>query len=103
MDLQAAAEKLGLEKEEYLEIVELFIETCSSEIEELEKALAAGDKATVERLTHSLKGSSGNIGIMNFSEIARKMEVNVTGGLLEGMEKMVAELKTILNDLKKEV
>ena len=47
---------------------------------QIRQALAAGDKATAERLAHTLKGVSGNVGAVNVQDRAAAVELAIRNG-----------------------
>jgi len=75
MNLKALAEAIGLEEEDYRELVELFQETGGADFDRLKAALAQGDDETVSRKAHSLCGAAGNLGIMDVYETAKRIEL----------------------------
>ena len=74
MDFTALAEKLGLEQDEFIELVELFVETGKPQIVELRNAVEGQDGEGIRRIAHSIKGASGNLGLMEISQEARIIE-----------------------------
>jgi HPt (histidine-containing phosphotransfer) domain-containing protein len=84
MNIKEMAENLGLEEEEYVELVELFIETGMSDLDKLQSAIDTEDIETAVEAAHSLKGASGNLGIMEFSQAAKEIEDNTRNGILDG-------------------
>jgi histidine phosphotransfer protein HptB len=65
---------LGLEEEEYRELMELFRQSCGSDVQLLQKAVAAGDLQQVLHCTHTIKGSSSNLGLVDLSAAAKRIE-----------------------------
>lgn len=49
------------------EIMHLFVEDAPSRIEQLRRAAENGDAGSVGRISHSLRGSSGNMGARSLS------------------------------------
>ncbi|MBW1680193.1 MAG: Hpt domain-containing protein [Deltaproteobacteria bacterium] len=100
MDIKALAENLGLEEEEYMELLELFLETAAADLEKLEGALEEADADLVSSTAHSLKGSSGNMGFSAFSETARAMEMRGKEKRLDGSAEELDMLKAELAKIK---
>ena len=69
MNFRKTFEKLGLEEDEYIELIELFIETSTSDIDKLQSAIVGGDTEKISRLAHSLKGASVNLGLEEFLDV----------------------------------
>jgi CheY-like chemotaxis protein len=75
------------------ELVELFIEETSPRIQALGVAVEAGDARSVERIAHSLKGSSGNMGGWRVSEVSSRLENAGASADLEQASKLLASLQ----------
>jgi len=85
MNLKALAEAIGLEEEEYRELVELFLETGKADFDQLKAALAEGNDETVSRKAHTLCGAAGNLGIMDVYETAKRIELAALDRQLDGV------------------
>ena len=91
MEIQELADNLGLDLEEYIEILELYVESTSSDLNELKTALAAGDAEKVHSRSHSIKGASGNLGLQELYEQAKKIDDRARENLMEELEPMVRD------------
>lgn len=94
MNISAIAEDLGLDEADYLELLDLFVDTSRGDLEKLADAIAAGDPQQGTFAAHSLKGAAGNIGLVEFSNTARCIEDATRRGSFEG----VAEAAQVLRD-----
>lgn len=94
MDIKALAEDLGLDEEDYRELLDLFVETGKADLEKLNAAIAAGDLQQGTFAAHSLKGAAGNIGLAEFSDTASFIEEATRRGSFEG----VVEAAQVLGD-----
>lgn len=93
MDFQKPAERLGLELDEYIELINLFLETCTADISGMEIAASSHDyKSLVER-SHSLKGSSGNLGLTEIYEMAKEIETKARANGMEGFDNLIIRIK----------
>ncbi len=97
MNVGELAEKLGLEVDEYLELLELFIETGTSDIDKLHHALNEGISEKTVSAAHSLKGAAANLRLTDFSETAKEIEQRARNGQLEGLSDAVDGLKEKLD------
>ena len=97
MNIGELAENLGMEEEECLELVELFIETGMSDLDKLQSAIAEKDTEGAAIAAHSLKGASGNLGFTELYEIAKSIEGNTRNGQLDGAAEATQALKEKLN------
>ena len=56
------------------ELIELFLEEAPPQLAVLREAIEGGDARTVERVAHTLKGSSGNMGAMRMAAVCAELE-----------------------------
>ncbi len=84
MNLSELATKLDLDEEDYLELVEIFLETTSSDLAKLESAISAGATEQVVEAAHSIKGAAGSLGFKGSHELAKSIEMNARQDILEG-------------------
>ena len=105
MNINELAENLGLEEDEFLDLVELFVKTSASNLTDLAKVLETGDAEEVAKVSHSLKGAAGNLGFQEIYERSKLIEINARQGILEGSKETAnsirEKLKLIEEDLKK--
>ncbi len=104
MDLKSIGEDLGLDEAEFLEIVELFIDTATADIDRLKAALSQGDILAINEAAHSLKGSSGNLGFMEIyhhsqeiEEATREEVLTRIGPILAAISKGIETIESALN------
>lgn len=93
MNFKELADNLGLEVDEYRELIELFVETGSADFNNIREALAKGDSEQVMRSAHTIKGAAGNLGLAEVSETAKIIEENANSSQLDGLESAVQTLK----------
>ena len=99
MNIKELAENLGLEEDEYLELIELFIDTGIVDIEKLRSAIEEGDAEEAAQAAHSLKGASGSLGLMEIYNVALKSEEEARNNSLDVLAESVQILKGQLNSL----
>lgn len=100
MDLKELGENLGLELDEFVEIVKLFVSTADSDIEKIKNAVYKQDAQSASEAAHSLKGSAGNLGFKDMSDIALNAEKNASENNLKGFEDVTKILTEKLNEVK---
>ena len=93
MNINKLAERLGLEPEDYMEVLELLVDSGKADITSLEQAIAAGSAEEVVAAAHSIKGASANLGLTELSEAAKDMELNAREQNLDGMSEKIQILK----------
>jgi HPt (histidine-containing phosphotransfer) domain-containing protein len=86
INLREMAENVGLEEDEYLPLLVLFIETSICHLNELKSDILKGDSRKVYETIHTIRGAAENLGIPEMSEIAKVMELKARKDVLEGAE-----------------
>jgi HPt (histidine-containing phosphotransfer) domain-containing protein len=86
INLKQMAENVGLEEDEYLSLLTLFIETTIYYLSELKSAIHNGDSKKVYETIHTIRGAAENLGIPDISEIAKTIEMKARQNILEGAE-----------------
>ena len=94
MNFQELAENLGLEIDEYKELIELFIDTGEADFQKIQEAMAGRDADQVMRSAHTIKGAAGNLGLMEVSETAKIIEDNARNNQLDDIVPAVQTLET---------
>jgi HPt (histidine-containing phosphotransfer) domain-containing protein len=61
MNFKVQAEKVGLDEDEYVEIVDLFLKTTADNLRQLRFAVKTGDRPRIRQETRSLKGAAPNL------------------------------------------
>ena len=85
MDFKALAKVIGLDEEEYLDCINLFIQVSKSDLNNLLSAIEEGCAEKVAAAAHSIRGASGNLGLVNLHETAKQIEEKGRQGILEGV------------------
>jgi len=75
MNLKELAKDLEMEEEEFLEIVNLFLETASVDLDKLQSALDEWNGPMAAKTAHSIKGAAATLGLMEIYEVAKRIEV----------------------------
>ena len=83
MNFKKMSKILGLEEDEYLELVELFVETSKSELKDLQSAINNKNMEMIAGFAHSLKGAAMNLGLDDFIVLAKTIEKTARDGELE--------------------
>jgi HPt (histidine-containing phosphotransfer) domain-containing protein len=99
MNFKALAEKIGLEEDEYRELVELFIETGMADHDRLKTAFEAGDDQQLARIAHTIQGAAGNMGIMQVHEVAKRIELAAGENRMASVSAEVDSLKKLFDDV----
>jgi len=97
MNIRELAENIGLEEEEYLELVRLFVETGKSDMDKLRSAIDERNAEEVARASHSLKGAAVNLGFIECFEAAKKINDEAREGRLDRTSDYAQVLKEKFN------
>lgn len=94
MNIKKLAENLGLEEDDYLEILELFSESGRTDLDALEAAVKSNDAEGTVRAAHSIKGASASLGLPELSELAKDIELKAREQDMNGMEARTETLRS---------
>lgn len=100
MNLKDLAEDLGLEKDEFLEIATLYVETSYADFKKIQTAIHEDNAQIVFEAAHSIKGASGNLGFMKAYEAAGKIEFEAHQGQITAAAETAKKLKIELDHIK---
>jgi len=101
MNLKVMAAELGLEEDEFSELLTLFIEISESDLARLQDAIAAGNAEEASDAAHSLKGASANLGFMDIYAVAKGLEQKAREHSLEGLADEILIIKDQLSLIAK--
>jgi histidine phosphotransfer protein HptB len=99
MDLRTLASDLGMEKDEALELMELFWETSSSDLAELQAAIEEENGTRAAMSAHSIKGAAANLRLMEIYELASRTEKDARENRLKETVWMVGAMREKLNQI----
>jgi CheY-like chemotaxis protein len=101
MDIDEQASTLGLERDEFIELVEVFLETTESDLDRMESAISSGNAREVEEAAHSIKGAAGSLGFDRTQGLAKTIEMDAKKQILDGSLKNADGIKTDLAAISK--
>lgn len=93
MNFNEMAETIGLDEQDFREMVELFVSVGEADLDRLREAYAARNSQGVVMSAHSLKGASANLGFSDIYEIARRVEADARAQRLDGAGEAIGELE----------
>ena len=99
MNFKELGDRIGLEEDEYRELVELFMETGMADYDRLKVAFEAGDAQQVARSAHTIQGAAGNMGIMNVREVAKRIELAAGENHLDAVSAELDNLKGLFDEI----
>ncbi len=74
LDAKVGLGRMAEKQELYVSMLKKFAVNQESVVQQIQSALAENDQITAERLAHTLKGLSGNIGAHSLQELAGQLE-----------------------------
>ena len=99
MNIKELSANLGLEEEEYRELIDLFIQSGGDDLQKIADGVAAGNADQVMRAAHTIKGAAGNLGLVDVSAAAKVIEAramnNQLGELTEALRTLQGLIKQI--------
>jgi len=99
VNFKELADNLGLKEDEYMELIDLFVEIGRSDLEKLQAAIDEGNPEMAADVAHSLKGAAGNLGILDLYDSAAEIEMNAREGRFQAMAETVQILSKSLNEI----
>jgi two-component system, sensor histidine kinase and response regulator len=99
MDLASALERMDGDRGLMEELGRLFAEECPKNMAAMRQALDARDAERLERLAHTMKGSSASLGAMRVSEAALALERQIRSGNLNDAGMRIDDLQHELDAL----
>lgn len=90
-DRDAVLDLVDGEVELLQELAEMFLQDLPSQIELIQKALAVSDPVAVQRVTHQLKSSVGNLGGRSAHRYVRELEQSSREGDLADADEQFAK------------
>ena len=114
LNVELLKELDGLEGDEgrplVVELAELYLRTTPERLVAISQSFHGGDLASIGRIAHSLKSSSGNLGLVGVQTICMKLERAATAGdagllakLLPELESQYAQGSVALSNYAKEI
>lgn len=96
VDFQLGIQRIGGDPAIYQEFLSDYLEEIPGKLEKLWSFYGNKDMDGLSRAAHNLKGVSANLGVLRISELAQKLEKQVSQGYTESIE-------ALLNDISAQV
>ncbi len=104
IDVEDGLKRVGGKKRTYFDLLQRFVAGHGNADEEIKVVLKGGDMETAERLAHTVKGVSGNIGAMELHEASKSLEsvIRTKDGdaILKELNNFSKQLKSAVTVLK---
>jgi len=97
IDMEKTAEDMGIDVEDIKELFGLYVETTACDLAGLKEGLEKGDAVQIHERAHSIKGASGNLGLVDFYETVRDIDERVLEKNLDGLEDIVEKFSNMFD------
>ncbi|MGH9717091.1 MAG: response regulator [Candidatus Acidiferrales bacterium] len=97
LDLAAALDRVEGDHDLFEELVRLFVEECPAAMKEIRQAHRNGDGHRLDRLAHTMKGSSASLGANRVSQAALVLELRARSGALQNAVELIDSLQKELD------
>ncbi len=94
-DPREGIRRVGGDRETYKELLGDFLRELPAKMETMQRCHSAGDLETLAREAHNLKGVSANLGVLQLSEYARRLDKQSSAGYTEPLETILKEIKAV--------
>ena len=99
IDREGGLRRVGGDHEIYDELMELFMENSTSQIEQLKEAVKNKEADSIEKVAHSIKGAAANLGVLLVQQSAFELEQIGSGSKLDmadqSLDKLIYELERV--------
>jgi CheY-like chemotaxis protein len=85
------------------ELVTLYLQQTTQQLNQLRAALAAGNAAEVRRVAHSCAGASATCGMRRITPMLRRMEARAEAGDLSELPRLLAEIEQEFQQIQQQV
>ncbi len=95
LNVQKGIEQIGGDRETYRELLSDFIHELPERLKTLQHSFARKDLDGLSRAAHNLNGVAANLGALQLSEYARKLDKQSNDGYTESMDDLLREIQLI--------
>ena len=100
VDMQCLCDAAGDDLEEIKELVDLYIDQTSQQLQQLKGAIESGSVDETGSLAHTCKGASANCGMEGIAKVMFEMEKSTREGQLDGVDDMFADAEKEFERIK---
>jgi CheY-like chemotaxis protein/HPt (histidine-containing phosphotransfer) domain-containing protein len=93
VDLERLEEFSGGSQDSFAELVSLYLNQTTEQIQQMQAALSAGDLPRLSRLAHSCAGASSTCGMVAIAPLLRKLEMAAKAGEQTALAGLLADIK----------
>lgn len=101
IDFQLGILRVGNDREVYRELLGDFVQELPEKLEKMQSLFKDGDWENLYRAAHNLKGVSANLGALQLSEHAGRLEKQVKEGYNETVEDLLSDILVVARKMMK--
>lgn len=98
--LEVLASKIEFDVEDYIPLIELFIDTTDSNLSDISAAVKRSDKESISVNIHNIKGAAMNLGLEAFTVLLGHMSKLNKAGSFADIEEVVLKCMFELNQIR---
>ena len=95
LDIQKGIEKVGGDQETYRELLSDFIHELPERLQTIQHLFEKMDLVELSRAAHNLNGVAANLGALQLSEHARKLDKQSVDGYTDSIDELLREIQLI--------
>ena len=95
LDFQQGVKRVGGEVDTYWELLSDFIQELPEKMDAMQHYFAAGDLDGLSRAAHNLKGVTANLGILQLSEYADRLDTESSSGYTNLIGETLKEIRAV--------
>jgi CheY-like chemotaxis protein len=99
LDIQKGIIQVGGDAETYKELLSDFIEELPKRLQTVQQFYAAKDLVELSRAAHNLNGIAANLGALQLSVYARKLDKQSVAGYTESLGPLMQEIQAVVGKL----
>ena len=90
-------------EDEFPSFLEMFFSENQDALDRIKTGLADSNADEIRAAAHNLKSSTGYLGAMKLSELAKHMEEKAAAGDVSGLDSVYTQAQTMLDTIKTQV
>lgn len=87
----------------FIDLITTLLDTATTQLSDIEKALATDNSAAITKISYSLRGASANMGLSGLSEVAKKIEHSMSNGAITAVSDLVVEAQDLIAIYRKRI
>ncbi len=99
INLQNIADTLDFDLEDIEMLMEVFIETTTQELQNIQIACDENNFEVISQIAHSIKGSAANLTLMEISNLAKDIEYSAKEEMDINYQDKINTLKNLVNNI----